>query len=417
MIDDSEERSVAGKAYFASSGKGARALCFNDDRTFALGQEHAVRRYLALDRLPAGAGRFRDVDELATHDHPIVGSFRPSLDQAKDLRQKMIPEDKRFLGFFLQAQSASLTATTDRSFSVQIKLTYASENEGSTAAARFKVAQKLSNLPNPSIESFRRLTPDLLMREMIQFAEVKQAGPDVHLTVRSPVSSVAAIAVPTILRTFNESAAMSAMGNLKQLSLAILNYDADHGRFPPANITNAQGRPLLSWRVAVLPYLDQLDIYRAFKLDEPWDSEHNKKLLTRMPSVLKPPPRNGSTQPYTTCYRVFTGPGTAFNEKNRTTFEGLADAVASTFEIVEVAESVPWTKPDELIYDAGKPLPKLGGHFSGCFLASFCDASVLPIRNDARAEDLKLLITRDKRKSIDREVVHYPADLDVELER
>ena len=76
-----------------------------------------------------------------------------------------------------------------------------------------------------------------------------------------------------------------SMNNLRQLMLALHNYHDAHGHFP-TDIRDKDGKPLLSWRVHILPYIEQENLYRQFKLDEPWDSEHNKKLVKSMPKVF-----------------------------------------------------------------------------------------------------------------------------------
>src|SRR5437773_109335 len=96
--------------------------------------------------------------------------------------------------------------------------------------------------------------------------------------------------------------------NLKQIGVAFHNYLSAHGTFPASAIYGKDGKPLLSWRVALLPYLEKGNLYREFKLDEPWDSPHNLKLLDKMPKVYAPVA--GDAKEYWTFYRVFTGPGT-----------------------------------------------------------------------------------------------------------
>lgn len=102
--------------------------------------------------------------------------------------------------------------------------------------------------------------------------------------------------------------------NLKALALAMHNYHAAKGQFPPAAVTDRAGKPLLSWRVLLLPYLEGQNapsLYKEFRLNEPWDSPHNKKLLARMPAVFAPVA--GKTRvPNSTFYQVFVGPGAIY---------------------------------------------------------------------------------------------------------
>src|SRR5262249_47458476 len=150
-----------------------------------------------------------------------------------------------------------------------------------------------------------------------------------------------------------------------------------------------QAHPGLSWRVAILPYLGEDKLYKQFKLDEPWDSEHNKKLIEKMPKVYAPP-QGVEAKPGHTFDRMFDGPGTMFRMK---TLAAVPDGKSNTLMVVEAGEPVIWTKPDELPYDADKPLPKLGGHFPTGFNALFGDGSVRFIRKGIDEKVLRALIT------------------------
>src|SRR4051794_32667612 len=90
------------------------------------------------------------------------------------------------------------------------------------------------------------------------------------------------------------------------------NYSSAHGSLPPPAVYGKDGRPLLSWRVAILPFIEQDDLYKQFRLDEPWDSPHNRRLLPKMPKLYAPFDGSRTTQPHTTFYQVFVGKGTAF---------------------------------------------------------------------------------------------------------
>jgi uncharacterized protein (TIGR03067 family) len=192
----------------------------------------------------------------------------------------------------------------------------------------------------------------------------------------------------------------ASANNLKIIGIAMHNYlDSNRGAFPPAAIYSKDGKALLSWRVAILPYLDQGNLYREFKLDEAWDSPHNKKLLDKMPKVYAPVA--GDAKEYSTFYRVLTGPGTIFEGTKGTRITSITDGTSNTILVVEAGEAVPWTKPEELPYDASKPLPKLGGMFKGGFNALFADAAVRFIRANADPQLLRLAITRSDGKVLD----------------
>jgi RNA polymerase sigma factor (sigma-70 family) len=193
------------------------------------------------------------------------------------------------------------------------------------------------------------------------------------------------------------------MNNLKQLALAMHNYESENGQFPPAAIYSKNGKPLLSWRVLLLPYLDQQDLFKQFKLDEPWDGPNNKKLLARMPEVYAAP-RGKAKGTHTTLYQVFTGEGdvhTIFPGPKASRIADITDGTSNTIMIVEAAEAVPWTKPADLPYDPNKPLPKLGGMFKGRFNTAFADGSVRSFKQTIKEATLRALITCNGGEVID----------------
>jgi RNA polymerase sigma factor (sigma-70 family) len=154
--------------------------------------------------------------------------------------------------------------------------------------------------------------------------------------------------------------------NLTQIAIAMLSYNDAYGHFPE-NITDKNGKPLLSWRVAILPYFaGGQEFYKQFKLNEPWDSEHNKKLLETMPNVywVGFEPR-GETKTY---YQVFVGPGTVFDPGKKVRPELITDGTANTLAVVEAGPPVEWTRPADIAYDPQKPLPKLDGPFSNALI-------------------------------------------------
>jgi hypothetical protein len=164
---------------------------------------------------------------------------------------------------------------------------------------------------------------------------------------------------------------------LRQLALALHNYHDTKGHFPPYALPGKDGRPLLSWRVALLPFLEQGPLYRKFRLDEPWDSPHNKGLLPFMPRQLEAPGLP-TDEPGRTFYQVFVGPGAGFERDPPHTVRlgQIGGGTSSTLMIAEAGEPVPWTKPEDLFFEADQPLPRLGGVFADGFYAATFDARV-----------------------------------------
>ena len=132
-------------------------------------------------------------------------------------------------------------------------------------------------------------------------------------------------------------------------------------------------------------------MYRQFHLDEPWDSEHNKKLIPLMPQVYKAAGSNAG--PGKTNYLTVRGPNTAFPGGKATRIADIRDGTSHTIMAVEVSDqkAVVWTKPDDFEYDQNNPLAGLVGLRPGGFNAIFCDGHVRFISEGIDREVLKLL--------------------------
>src|SRR5262245_3545388 len=141
--------------------------------------------------------------------------------------------------------------------------------------------------------------------------------------------------------------------------MAMHNYAGTHGRLPPAVVYGKDGQPLYSWRVLLLPYIEQGELFKQFHLDEPWDSPHNSRLLERMPgSYAQPSGKKSLVPPYHTVCHVFVGKGTAFEEGRGVKIqEDFPDSTSNTILVIEAGTPVPWTKPEDLVYDPDGPLP------------------------------------------------------------
>jgi RNA polymerase sigma factor (sigma-70 family) len=187
---------------------------------------------------------------------------------------------------------------------------------------------------------------------------------------------------------------MKSQNNLKAIGIALHSYSDTHKHLPSPAIYSKEGKPLLSWRVALLPYLEQDHLYKQFKLDEPWDSAHNKALLKQMPAVYAPVGVS-SPRPGLTYYLALVGKGAAFEPRRQLPFPAsFTDGTSNTIMIVEAAAPVPWTKPEDLPYVQDQALPKFGGLFHGNFNALFADASVQFLSKKANPDHLRAAITR-----------------------
>jgi prepilin-type processing-associated H-X9-DG protein len=234
----------------------------------------------------------------------------------------------------------------------------------------------------------------------IQFIS-REAFPALNPAAMAPVA--AALLWPAIQSSRSASLRTRSVTNLKRIGLAMHNYHSTNNTFPAQASTGRDGKPLLSWRVALLPYLEEQELYNQFKLDESWDSPHNKPLAARMPDVFAIP--GSRAEAGKTFYRGFSGEGVLFDPKMKggVGIQTITDGTSNTIGIVEAKTSVIWTKPDEEIpfnpavnaFGAADLFKALGGHFPGGFNALFLDGSVRFLKVSINPVVLRALITRN----------------------
>jgi len=197
---------------------------------------------------------------------------------------------------------------------------------------------------------------------------------------------------------------MRSQLNLKVMGLAIYNYEEVSKDLPPAYIATKDGKPGLSWRVALLPYIEQEALYKEFHLDEPWDSPHNLTLLDKMPDIYRSP--NDPKGTADTPYRVFVGKDVIFSTEPRDLktrgkyrLQNITDDRNETILIVECATKVLWTKPDELECADDKPLPKLGYIHRDRFIALMADGSLRTFEKKNEAQIRMMIRANDTKKA------------------
>jgi hypothetical protein len=172
------------------------------------------------------------------------------------------------------------------------------------------------------------------------------------------------------------------------------NHHDTYKCFPAAAIRGAGNEPLLSWRVAILPFVDQTALYDQFHLDEPWDSSHNSQFLDQMPDVYR---SIGNRRDGSTSFLVFVGGRSVFDREKGPRLAEIRDGTANTLLCVEAGpdKAVPWTKPEDLEVVQSNPMAALGQIAEDGFLAAICDGSVRQIRKDIDTAQFLSLITCD----------------------
>jgi hypothetical protein len=244
--------------------------------------------------------------------------------------------------------------------------------------------------------------PTFITREKAELA-VAVPMPKELLAAAGGVVALAGAALVPGLQNMREAAGrMSSSNNLKQIGLAIHEFHEANGRLP-TDILDKNGKPLLSWRVEILPYLEQNNLYKQFKLDEPWDGPNNKKwsqvlVKTFMAPNVPPPARFEWGM---TSYRGIAGPGAAFETGKKLRLTDFTDGTSNTIVAIETNDWVPWAKPEDYPFDPNKPLPKIAPPGkANVFQAVFADGSVRAIGTTVPEKTLKAFFTRNGGEAI-----------------
>jgi prepilin-type processing-associated H-X9-DG protein len=391
-----EETHKGYKLYVAGGGK---ALCPVSERAFLKGPAEALRA--ALDDGPAAKGdALGGALAAAAGKHAMVVGVAPN--QLARLVGRL-PKELTAFKPLLEARAGLLTVDLGDKLEGDLRVSFAGAAE---AKAGGKTLEAVLTLAGNYLDAGARelgLDKEMagvvgLVREFnaaLKNASVKQDGAVVRakLEMKLDQATVGGTAMAAIQKIRVAAARTQDANNLKQIGLALHNYHDANGAFPPAAVYDKDGKALLSWRVLILPYVDQDALYKEFRLNEAWDSPHNKKLLAKMPKVYAAPAANARRD--STFYQALVGPGAAFEGKRGIRITDFIDGTSNTWLVAEAAKAVPWTKPEELAYDPGKPVPKLGGVFGGPFNVLYCDGSVRYMLKPPKETTLRALITRN----------------------
>ena len=261
-------------------------------------------------------------------------------------------------------------------------------------AAALPTPRSISRHLKPSVSVVRRTISGLEV-------ETRQTLPVTNIGASGPVA--VALLLPAVQAARTAATQTQSSNNLKQQMIALHNFHDVHTRMPAAYSVDDSGKPLLSWRVHILPYVEQKALYDEFHLDEPWDSEHNKKLIAKMPKIYEIP--GSKIPPGKTAYLGVggtrgvlikpTGRGqTSFTDG--TGFAAMLDGTSNTVAIVEGADesAVEWTKPVEWVPDAKDPTKDLSKRRPAGYQVALADGSVRVIPKTVTVQNLLWMFDR-----------------------
>lgn len=231
-------------------------------------------------------------------------------------------------------------------------------------AAAAKYVQRISGM---MLDPFRPVRKG----KVVKFELINKGNEQIAV-----IGILVALLLPAIQAAREAARRAQSTNNLKQIALAMHMYHDTRKSFPSRANFDKDGKPLLSWRVHILPFIEENDLYKQFHLDEPWDSEHNKKLIPLMPTVYRNP--SSLAVQGKADYLVPTGKGSIFEKQKGTPIREIRDGCSNTIMVVEVdpARAVIWTKPQGLKYDEANPMAGLGKAHPNGFLVALADGSV-----------------------------------------
>ena len=371
-----KEQTYEGRQYFTSFTPGGKALYFVDDHLYVFAEDRGMKAFLG--------GKVRTEGPLAVAlqraatggDHLLAAFTLPAATVA-NLVEKW-PSSRTLVEMKVATLSSNHRA--GRSY-LQLDLDYGNPDKARQAAER---TPTLVAEGQRSLKGLKMLFPPAVFQTLVEMLDRLRATADkntVHLRTSTPLGQeflLLGLLLPSVQKVREAAgreaapqkmpdglAQLRVQNNLKQITLALIMYaDANGGRLPPAVFTDPQGQPLYSWRVAILPYMEEESLYRQFRLNERWDSPHNRRLLSQMPKVFQSPGLPSAVG--NTYLQVFTGPNTPFPVGQRTRYPaGFLDGTTNTILVVEGANAVPWTAPQDLVFGRINPVLQISRGFVG----------------------------------------------------
>jgi prepilin-type processing-associated H-X9-DG protein len=405
-----QEARHEGQTYYRAGANGPSTPAFfmPDDRTIVWAEEVALRELITDRNTPAT----RHPWDLAWKK-VARGQIMVALD-TRWLRRRLaagpgqapggMVKLETFAPLYEKAQSyAASLGATDQSVAIDLVAAVGSPENAKPVA---ETMQAIVTLGKNALEGLRRDADRQPRAEAAEWA-IQTAGSAldkariettegfVRLHAESPVDLAEGIRLMVPAVTSARAAARRAMSvnNLKQIGLALHNFLSANNHFP-ASANGDKGQFPYSWRVAILPYIEQQGLYNEYRFDEPWDGPNNRKLIDKMPAIYTYPGPDGTPSSRShTSYFVFNGPQTIGGTAGGAQIQQITDGTSNTILAVEARRDVPWTKPEDLPFDPNNAVPDLGGFTPDGFNALFADGSVRYIKKSINPRILKYLIT------------------------
>ncbi len=406
---------LEGKPYLQAANPMEPSLYMPDDRTLLVGMGPMIEKMVAnakqpeagpLTRLVSSARLTGDVTAVAVVE-PVRGVLAAALAMApvppplEDL--KRLPELTKAAKIELQwtgmPQASVAIVAPDEAKAVQLEALINKAIDFGQQMSLQQMSQSMDQ-PNDPVQQATAQYVARLNEYLFKMLRPQRRGTILSVTqggqqnMQVATTGVLISLLLPAVQSAREAARRSmSQNNLKQIGLALHMHHDTHKQLPAQAITDPSGKPLLSWRVKLLPYLEQQPLFDQFHLDEPWDSEHNKQFLGQMPEIYARP--NSKAAPGMTTYVAPIGEGTIWKSEKGISFRDVVDGTSNTIAVVEATEdaAVPWTKPDDWQVDPSDPFKGVRDSRPGGFQALILDGSVRFLANSLDPTVLKALLT------------------------
>ncbi len=394
------------------------AFCVVEEKTLLLGTEWTLKMMLAAEGTEADSPlQKRLAEQTDSADMLVVVAMTPLrflIDGVLGtMRDQIPPQLEPFQRIPSLIEAIELEVTLKQKVTLKLRHVCDDQDDARELEGLLQDAQRLgeafldsavarlSESPRPEQAG----TADYLQRirkPVIEALMPKRQGRTLstELEVRPSIAQLSALSglmLPAVQTVRFQARQLQSRNNMKQIILAALNYESTHRQMPGDILDKKTGKPLLSWRVAILPYIGQQALYDQFELDEPWDSEHNKRVAERIPPIYLSPLSSLRPQEGKTSYLRPSGKGLAKDPQvNEIRIAAFRDGSSNTIWVVEANDevAVPWSKPADLPVESKNPGKGLGQMIPGKFHAVFVDGSVMRLSSQVDGEVLYGLFTR-----------------------
>jgi beta-lactamase regulating signal transducer with metallopeptidase domain len=364
---------LAGAEVFELDGE--RCVWRPDNRTIVLGNKRDIAR--TIEGRPTGRKLVESAVWKTLSNQPIVAvvdaSFIRGFSRPDDPLARIINpivDETEVFGLALTVKGDLAVSAVAQS--VDAKGATIIQETGKALVTL--ASNGLRDIPTPSNDNLLQLSS--VGSKILQAVQWKIEGTNVSATSSIQFDeSLGALLANFVVAARKGSQRQLSANNLKQLGLALHNFESAYRHLPATTRSqNPEHKHPVSWRVMILPFIEQGELFQQYRFDEPWDGPNNSKLLAKMPAVFRNPddPKDSTL----TSYVAISGDETIFRPDSPTSFREVSDGLSNTVMVVEAKTSIPWMKPEDVIYLRDKPLPSTGGIFEQGFHALFGDGSV-----------------------------------------